>query len=210
MKPIHYLQIVDSRGQFTPFQEKCIASVKRFIKPEDTYETQTVPFTEDTGALIASVDRIKMGAACEIPNLCLVDTDCFLTERPDFDSFPAGKPVFGKYTYSRETKYLPDIFLFYVNGSSGYFKKHFPIELLSPKRYSFPRELFKQLMDYTFFDDMTYLHSYTSIKEVLFSNELRTLQKVQSNMAMEVTTYRKIIEQAALTMSAFTKLSQKE
>lgn len=206
--PIHYLQIVDDRSELTPFQKKCMESVKCRVGEKDTYEVVPVKYNPNPGQLIYDIDTIKVTRASQDGKLCVVDTDCFLAAGFDPEKLVQGKPYFGEYSFDK-AEGIPDIFLFYVNGCTDYFQKYLPTRFLSPARYSFDRELFRNLKGFELFPPLMYIHYYSTMRQVVLNQQITAISRASENATAELVQLRRFVEQMAMTMKTFDKLNEK-
>jgi hypothetical protein len=159
---IHYLQITDEKS-LTPLRKKCIQSVKDTLRTCDNYELISIPYSDNPMDMISASDQIRFEQAIEIPNLCYVDTDCFLIEPLFQERLESDKPYFAPYEFHEQFPGCPDTYYFYVNGCCDYFARNLNPDKLSTKTYSFPMELLLNLKDFNLIQPDTFIHIYQTM-----------------------------------------------
>jgi hypothetical protein len=206
MKNIHYIQIVDNRDTLTPLRKKCMASLKDKIRPEDTYEVITVEYDPDPRKMIRLVDSIKLSKAMEILNLCVVDTDCFVSKPLHELNIVEDTPYFGMYDFNDQNS-MPDIFYFFVNDCPYYFRRFLnPDVIKNEGGYSVNIQSLRALKDFEYIPDDTYLHTYETMSEVVIQQKMADLAKTFESDRMELVMLRKSVEQMAMVMKTYENL----
>jgi hypothetical protein len=127
----------------------------------DTYELFVIQDSENPVALAMQSDILRMKLSKERPNMCYVDTDCFLAERfvPPCD----GMPYFSMYEYSHIDRPLPDPFYYFVNGRCDYFEKYFSGTLHTRETYGFTVGRLESMTDYQQIPSETFIHCYITM-----------------------------------------------
>lgn len=202
MKPIHYLQIADERTLSNPLRKKCMQSVRNIVRPEvDTYEFVNIPSSDNVVQMVMRSDQIRFERAANDPNLCYVDTDCFLV-RP-FEPVKEGVPYFPIYEFAATPEPFPDPFLFYVNGDCKFFKDCLKKGLHNEQTYGFDLGLLKDMRGYETVPPDTFVHCYISLSAMI---ERQKAVAYVENLELEIAAYRTNIQQNALTMKLLDKL----
>lgn len=204
--PIHYIQIIDNKKELSSLRKKCMRSLKDKIRSEDTYEVVKVEYTTDINKLIRSIDEIKLSKAAEIQNLCVVDTDCFISKPIHELGLSPGIPYFAQYNFN-DNHLIPDLFYFYVNGRCDYFSKNLKPDMVNnPNGYSVSIDVLKSLKDFEYIPDETFLHTYETMSEVVIQQKMRDLSKEYEPDRMELAMLRKNVEQMAMVMKTYENL----
>lgn len=200
-KGIHYLQIIDDRKQ-SPLRRKCIESVKAFVKDGiDTYEMVSYKWDPDHFKCIRTSEYIRFEKAKNIPNLCYVDSDCFVL-RPC--KLQEGKPYFAEYSFNDSDPGVPDIYYFYVNGCNEYFKKYFA-NLANPKNaYSIDIQVLRSLTNFNMIPSDSYVHCYTTMNYLVERQNEKQNEPVASYQdALELAALKKHVELMVIAMKTF-------
>lgn len=206
MQKIHYIQIVDDRGNLSPLRKKCMASLKDKIRPDDTYEVITIEYNEDPRKLVRVVDSIKLSKAKEIPNLCYVDTDCFISKPLHELELVEDVPYFGHFEFNDKIS-MPDIFYFFVNNCCFYFQRFLdPEKVKNESGYSVDIHSLQMLKDFNYIQDSSYLHTYETMSEVVYQQRLSDMSKDFEVDRMELIMLRKNVEQMAMVMKTYENL----
>ena len=163
---LHYLQIHD--GAFLSVnQRKCIASVQRIATETDNeYEMISIPKQNTLMDALVYSNQVRMDKARTVPNLCYVDTDCFLTNPfiPEGDT-----PWFGRNEYEREHDVL-DIFYFFVNGNTEWFDLYMQKDKVAGGHAMSGIMLsdnLKQFPHFGFIPGEYFLHLYTTSSKII-------------------------------------------
>lgn len=197
---IHYLQITDDRPQ-SPLRLKCIERVKAIVRPDvDEYENVSFPWQDDVKDRARMAELIRFEKARTIPNLCYVDTDCFVHE--PFLPPEDGKPYFAMYDFNTKEQRIPDIYYFFVNGNTDYFVKHFSKLHHEVQEYSIDVQILRNLIDYGTIPESSYVHCYTTMRSII-DRKQEPLTKVQMADSMELATLRKHIELMVIAMRSY-------
>jgi hypothetical protein len=203
---IYYIQIADNRKERSPLRRKCIESLKGKIRPEDTHEIIEVEFNPDPYKFIRMIDSIKLTKASSIPNLCFVDTDCFISMPLHELLLNEGIPYFGRYDFNGEES-VPDIFYFYVNNRCEYFSKFLdPEKSRNPNGYSIDIKVLRELTGFEFIPDETFLHTYETMSDIVCRQKLCDMAKEYEEDRMELAMLRKNVEQMAMVMKTYENL----
>jgi hypothetical protein len=144
--------------------------------------------------MVRESDRIRFELAKTEPELCYVDTDCFISVPLHEYTIKGGIPYFSEHTF-RETGY-PDTFYFYVNGRTDFFQNF--MDHVSPG-YSLCFDFLKNLTGYEFIDTMSYYHQYSTMRTVVNSNKDGDIKK---DLIVKVATMRKIVETMVMVINA--------
>ncbi len=204
--PIHYIQIIDNKRELSPLRKKCMRSLRDKIRFEDTYELIKVEYSPDINTLIRTVDEVKLNRAAEDPDLCFVDTDCFISKPLHELNIKPGKPYFAPYTYN-ENLSVPDIFYIYVNGRCDYFRDNLKSDrVLNSSGYSVKVDVLQRLKDFEYIPDETFLHTYETMSNVVNQQKMVDLAKEFESDRMELAMLRKSVEQMAMIMKTYEKL----
>lgn len=203
---IHYIQIIDNRRDLSPLRKKCMDSLMSKKRDEDTYELIKVEYNPDPRKLIREIDRVKLLKAASIPNLCVVDTDCFIATAPDKFFTSENTPYFAPYGFNDHNK-MPDIFYFYVNNSCSYFQQFLnPDKVLNPDGYSIDINSLKKLKGFKYIPEDSFLHTYETMSSVVVQQQMNDMIKEHESDKMELAMLRKSVEQMAMTMKTYENL----
>lgn len=203
---IHYMQIVDNRKNLTCMRKKCIESLKSKIRPKDIHEVIEIEYNSNPYIFIHEVDSIKLSKASSIPNLCFVDTDCFISCPIHSMDINEGIPYFGRYEFNDEI-IAPDIFYFYVNNRCDYFSSYLtPGKVNNNKGYSIDLNVLKGLSNFEYIPDFSYLHTYETMTEIVYHQKLNDALKEFESDRMELVMLRKNVEQMAMVMKTYENL----
>lgn len=198
---IHYLQISDDRKQ-SPLRRKCIESVKALVRDGvDTYEMVSYRWEPDHFKRVRTSEYIRFEKAKTVPNLCYVDTDCFVSKPCKLQE---GKPYFAEYNFNDSDPGVPDIYYFYVNGCNEYFKKHFA-QLANPKNaYSIDIQVLRSLTNFNIIPSASYVHCYTTMNYLVErQNEKQNEPVISYQDALELATLKKHVELMVIAMKTF-------
>lgn len=208
MTPIHYIQIIDSRNEFSSLRKKCIASLKGKMRSEDSYELIQVEYSSDTRKMIRLIDTIKLDKAASIPDLCVLDTDCFVSKPLHELSLIEGIPYFGQYGFN-DSSVIPDIFYFYVNNRCDYFYKYLnPNSIMNQGGYSVDLNALKRLSKFGYIQEDTFIHTYETMSQVVCQQKIDGVIKEHEMDKMELVMLRKSVEQMAMTMKTYENLKK--
>ncbi len=201
-KPIHYFQVSDPSGLQNPIRQKCIASVKRLVREGiDTYEMYIIPDGSSGDPNTFRADNIRFERAVNDPNLCYVDTDCYMLKA--FYPEKEGKPYFPLYEYIDLPEKFPEPFLFYVNGATHYFQDCIRKGLHDGRTYGLSLELLRGLKDYEVIPSEDFVHCYMSLSGII---ERQKSAEYIDALEMEVTAFRTATQQSAITMKLLERL----
>lgn len=204
--PIHYIQIIDNKRELSPLRKKCMRSLRDKIRPEDTYELIKVEYSPNTDTIIKAIDEVKLSMAAEDPDLCFVDTDCFISKPIHELDIKPGIPYFAPYTYSEKLS-MPDLFYYYVNGRCDYFSDNLnPSRVTNPGGYGVDLGVLKNLKDFEYLPDETFMHTYETMSNVVDQQKLKDLAKKYEPERMELAMLRKNVEQMAMVMKTYENL----
>jgi hypothetical protein len=181
---VNYVQIMMEGTKLDTYMTKCIESVKALVNEAegDTYTMKQYTNKKTIGDTIDTSDLMRLELASVDPNMCYVDLDCFVCANLDIQSNSGTTklPILCRDGIDHNTK-IPDIYLFYVNGGTDLFKKL----LISAKTkerntYSLDRKCLSSLrenIDFSFFkNELSYIHRYTTMREVSVINTIDTLR----------------------------------
>lgn len=200
---IHYIQIIDNRKELSSLRKKCMRSLKDKIRPEDIYEVIKVEYDPDIDKLIKNIDTIKLSKAAEIPNLCVVDTDCFISKPLHDIDIQTDTPYFAQYNFN-DSHEIPDIFYFYVNNMCEYFKNNLnPNKVSNINGYSVKIDVLKSLKDFKYIPDETFLHTYETMSDIVVQQKMNDLSREFEPERMELAMLRKSVEQMAMIMKTY-------
>lgn len=203
---IHYIQIIDNKRELSSLRKKCMRSLRDKIRSEDTYELIKVEYSPNIDVLIKSIDEVKLNRAAEDPNLCFVDTDCFISKPIHELVIKPGIPYFAPYTYN-DNIMMPDLFYYYVNGRCDYFLNNLkPSLVTNPNGYGVNIDTLKNLKDFGYLPDETFLHTYETMSSIVVQQKMVDLAKEYEPDRMELTMLRKNVEQMAMVMKTYEKL----
>lgn len=185
-----YLQIVDDRTEQPSYIKKCMESLKDKIHSNE-YKVITIPYNpNDQISMVRESDKIRFEFACNT-DMCYVDTDCFISYLPKLEN---NIPYFGKCGFVKEE--IPDIFYFYNNGNTEYFKNNFTPDKFS-KEYSIHLNSLKELKDFKFIPDLSYFHQYTTTKYIV---DMQKMKESNIHITKKYLALKKHIELMCLTI----------
>lgn len=204
---MHFLQIVDNRRQQNVIREKCMASVKRFVSDSDTYTVKEIAYNSNVAEMIHEADKIRFTYAKGYDDLIYVDTDCFLS------ALPNETQVQKKMVVAGETNGNADIFLFYVNGNSTFFKENYDVltRVPKPNAFSVSQEALALLKTICIpYDNLSYCHySFTSL-EVAINKEINAVLGRKNALEKELNAYRGGLQNLNVIAQTFDELRIKE
>lgn len=193
---MNFLQIVDSRP-LSPHREKCMRSLRDKIGA-NKYEVLEIPFTTQY-EVIAEADRIRLSRAAEDPELCYVDTDCFISIPLCSQPIEMGVPYFGTRAFNGINH--PDIFYFYVNRNCDYFRMYLNESLIQKNVYGVPAKNLEELSEFRYISDLTYYHQSTTMEQLALEKKAEALQADLSKTTLKLAALRKHIELMAITLN---------
>lgn len=204
-KGIHFLQITDDRP-LPVYRQRCMASVKAIIRPEvDTYEVCSTQWNSDPLERVKASEMIRFEKAKTVSNLCYIDTDCFIHRA----FYPDGNgPFFGEYSFGYTEPNIPDIFYFFVNDCTDYFRRNFGKLIMQKGRYSIDMDILKSLTNFNLIPKDTYLHSYSTMGSIVEIDRINR-NSVNDLDMLEYSILKKTSEQMFLTISAFNEMRKK-
>jgi hypothetical protein len=208
---IHYLQICDDRKQ-SPLRRKCIESLKAIVRPDvDEYEMVCFRWVDNPFQRVQIAEEIRFQKAKNIPNLCYVDTDCFIHRafRPK-----EGQPYFAQYAFNDSDPGIPDIFYFFVNGCNDYFVKNFSNLKNANNAYSIDIQVLRSLTSFGIIPENSYVHCYSTMNylfERQFEKKSEQANSIGINVdELEIAALRKNIEMMVLNMKTFDELRRSQ
>lgn len=206
-RPIHYLQIVDDRPQL-PLRKKCMDSVKAIVRPGvDKYEVMQIPWNDNPYLRVQSSEYLRFDMAKKISNLCYIDSDCFI-HKP-FRPPENGKPFFGEYSFNFSDPGIPDIYYFFVNGNTDFFKQHFAQPFSPDQKYSIDMQVLRSLTDFGLIPESSFVHCYNTMNVVYNQSVQETKKTTVTVDELELTSLKRAIELIVLNMRTFDELRSK-
>lgn len=202
MTGIHYLQISDKRS-LNPFRQRCIQSVKNQLRSYDTYELWEIGTSDNPADMIKESDKIRFQRASETPNLCYVDTDCFILEPLFENELTQGKPYFASYSFHDKFPDCPDTYYFYVNGCTDYFAQYLNPEKISDKTYSIPMQVLLNLKNFELIEPESYIHIYSTMTQLVQKQRYRDLHQEYSRLYQSYSQIKKAMEIATISINQF-------
>lgn len=204
---MYFLQIVDSTNVKNAFRQKCIESVKRFVTNDDSYVLKEIKFNVDQSVMINEIDKIRFSYAREFDDLFYIDTDCFLSNRPEISA--KDKVIVGE-TVS-EDGVAPDMFMFYVNGRKDFFAQNYNTLIEKRTVYNLLEHQIQLLSGETgSFDRLSYFHMSLSNIELSINQQLNIFSNKIIEQEKEINAYRNAIQGMKTTIDLFDDLRKRE
>lgn len=190
MRKVNYLQVINS-GKIEPYRLKCMESLRSKV---GKHNYRVIEIEKKTPVeMVRESDRIRFELAKSDPELCYVDSDCFIV-KPIHEFIIKDKvPYFGEYDF--ESTGYADTFYFYVNGCTEYFNDF--MDNISPG-YSLTFDFVKSLKGFEFIERMSYYHQYSTMRNVV--KEEKTSDE-NRKLIVKLATIRKVIETAAIVLN---------